>query len=335
MYSQIKGRWFMDYDQKGKENSMLRHDTHYKDESCFWFNWTAEEEPKEAWVSQMHQQTANMIKANSPGPMLSMMGVQNCPSNYVGETPDGHIDDGCGIIGTENAGACNCIYDPVGMVDVPATTVPALAGMKYAGRVLLDLEYDEELGGLYPDYVEMDHYVTYFFHIFMRTDNPTDPNFGKYPIRLASAYAGFAVYYNWKVGDPATNFNDALDIVDTDVWSRGVPDPALGQSIEMPNGPPWTWGGYCNNAVGGAEFDLPSGGFINAGVDVCRGVMTSGKDAFPIPKEQEFEEWVNPKDAEEAASKNSPGRHLSGGHFMPSANHLELAGQWVQAQQKK
>jgi hypothetical protein len=307
--------------------TMLRHDTHYKDESFHWYNWTAEEEPQASgWVSQLHEQTNNMRAKGNPGPMVSIMSENNCPGADVGWKPDGHFDNGCGVVKVGIAGQCNCIYDPVGMVDVPATQVPGLADMKYAGRILIDLEYDDELNGLYPDLVEMDHWVTYFFHIFMRTDNKDDALHGKVPIRLASAYAGFAVYFDWKLGNPANFTNDAVDVggaLDVDVWNRGIPEGD--DLIERPNGAPWTWGKYCNNAQNGF-----------AGVDVCNDVMNEGRSAFPLSTDLEWDEWKNPFDegpdgsnkksttestttkARRRLDKSSPTRHLSTGHFLPA-----------------
>ena len=53
-----------------------------------------------------------------------------------------------------------------------------------------------------------------FFHVFMDTDKSV-PHYGKAPRRLASAYAGTAVYGNWKLEDPT--------IADPTVWYRGIP----------------------------------------------------------------------------------------------------------------
>merc|ERR1719221_1093584 len=76
------------------------------------------------------------------------------------------------------------------------------------GRIKLpELEY---LGG--P--IELDHWASWFFHIFMDT-NTSVPHYGKAPSRLASAYAGTAVYANWDFEDPAVR--------DPDVWRRGIP----------------------------------------------------------------------------------------------------------------
>merc|ERR1712061_325698 len=41
------------------------------------------------------------------------------------------------------------------------------------------------------------------------------PHYGKAPKRLASAYAGTAVYENWRFADPK--------IAEPDIWYRGIP----------------------------------------------------------------------------------------------------------------
>merc|ERR1711959_563177 len=62
--------------------------------------------------------------------------------------------------------------------------------------------------------VELDHWANWFFHIFMETDKSA-PMYGEAPKRLASAYAGMAVYSNWVVGDPIVGRPD--------VWYGGIP----------------------------------------------------------------------------------------------------------------
>lgn len=90
---------------------------------------------------------------------------------------------------------CVCIPDPVGVPDVSATRRGGLANLEYLGRIkLAPIEY---LGRT----VEMDHYANWFFHVMMEV-NESVPNYGKSPIRLASAYAGTAVYQNWVLEDP-------------------------------------------------------------------------------------------------------------------------------------
>merc|ERR1712032_1075947 len=59
--------------------------------------------------------------------------------------------------------------------------------------------------------------ANWFFHIFMDT-NTSKPHYAKAPSRLASAYAGTAVYDNWVFEDPA--------IKDPTVWHRGIPKTA-------------------------------------------------------------------------------------------------------------
>jgi len=99
--------------------------------------------------------------------------------------------------------------DPVGVPDTQSIA-PAvgLANMQYMGRIKLpELEY------LHVP-IELDHWANWFFHIFMDT-NKSVPHYGKAPSRLASAYAGTAVYDNWVFADPK--------IADPTVWHRGIP----------------------------------------------------------------------------------------------------------------
>merc|ERR1719429_501198 len=80
--------------------------------------------------------------------------------------------------------------------------------MDYMGRISLEpIEYEGKT-------VELDHWANWFFHIFMETDKKS-PVYGKAPRRLASAYAGMAVYSNWVFADPEEQ--------DKDVWRRGIP----------------------------------------------------------------------------------------------------------------
>jgi len=55
----------------------------------------------------------------------------------------------------------------------------------------------EYLGGT----VAMDDYANWFFHVFMEV-NSSAPNYGRSPVRLASAFAGTAVYQDWVFEDP-------------------------------------------------------------------------------------------------------------------------------------
>merc|ERR1719217_1505938 len=106
-------------------------------------------------------------------------------------------------------GGCTCVPDPVGVPDTQALA-PAvgLAKMEYMGRIKLpEVEYLKQ-----P--IELDHWANWFFHIFMDT-NKSVPHYAKAPSRLASAYAGTAVYANWIMEDPK--------IKDPEVWSRGIP----------------------------------------------------------------------------------------------------------------
>jgi len=105
-------------------------------------------------------------------------------------------------------GGCTCMPDPVGVPDITASWHAGLDNMQYMGRIRLpELEYMKV-----P--IELDHWANWFFHIFMDT-NKSVPHYGKAPSRLASAYAGTAVYANWKMEDPK--------ISDPTVWNREIP----------------------------------------------------------------------------------------------------------------
>merc|ERR1712094_15806 len=84
-------------------------------------------------------------------------------------------------------GGCTCMSDPVGVPDITASAANGLNNMEYMGRIkLTPIEYLNRT-------VELDHWANWFFHIFMETDS-TSPYYRKAPRRLASAYAGTAVY---------------------------------------------------------------------------------------------------------------------------------------------
>merc|ERR1719450_212499 len=98
--------------------------------------------------------------------------------------------------------------DPVGVPDITASWADGMGDMQYMGRIKLpQLEYLKT-----P--IELDHWANWFFHIFMDT-NSSVPHYKHAPSRLASAYAGTAVYANWVFEDPA--------IKDPTVWTRGIP----------------------------------------------------------------------------------------------------------------
>jgi len=78
--------------------------------------------------------------------------------------------------------------------------------------------------------VELDHWALWFFHVFMDVDKSV-PHFGKAPKRLASAYAGTAVYSNWTLADPK--------IADPTVWNRGIPTTPMRVGPDV--------GKYCMN----------------------------------------------------------------------------------------
>merc|ERR1719352_566340 len=96
--------------------------------------------------------------------------------------------------------------------------------MQYMGRIKLpELEYLKK-----P--IELDHWANWFFHIFMDT-NKSVPHYGQAPSRLASAYAGLAVYGNWAMEDPK--------IKDPEVWRRVIPthSPSLTSTSAEPPQP--------------------------------------------------------------------------------------------------
>merc|ERR1712232_1489916 len=181
IYGQIYGRWFMDA-QPGADEWFLRHDTTYASvtENGFPIPFI------KPHVSEIHTQTAKQRSENVTGPMVSL--IQGMP--------------------TQIPGGCTCIPDPVGVPDIKASWATGLAEMQYMGRIKLpELEYLKT-----P--IELDHWASWFFHIFMDT-NTSMPHYAKAPSRLASAYAGTAVYNNWIMEDPK--------IKDPEVWHRGIP----------------------------------------------------------------------------------------------------------------
>jgi len=181
IYGQISGKWFMDA-KPGADLWLLRHDTVYgsvtEDGTPIPFIAPS--------VSEIHAQTAKQRAANETGPMVSL--IHGMPSFLPG--------------------GCTCMPDPVGVPDIEASWAQGMAGMQYMGRIKLpELEYLKT-----P--IELDHWANWFFHIFMDT-NSSMPHYKKAPSRLASAYAGTAVYNNWVFEDPA--------IKDPTVWVRGIP----------------------------------------------------------------------------------------------------------------
>jgi len=181
IYGQIYGKWFMDA-KPGADLWMLRHDTTYASvtENGIPIPFIA---PK---VSEIHAQTAKQRSQNCTGQMVSL--IHGMPS-WV-------------------PGGCTCMPDPVGVPDITASWHAGLDNMQYMGRIRLpELEYMKV-----P--IELDHWANWFFHIFMDT-NKSVPHYGKAPSRLASAYAGTAVYANWKMEDPK--------ISDPTVWNREIP----------------------------------------------------------------------------------------------------------------
>eukprot|EP00929_Paragymnodinium_shiwhaense_P014981 TRINITY_DN122998_c0_g1_i1.p1 TRINITY_DN122998_c0_g1~~TRINITY_DN122998_c0_g1_i1.p1 ORF type:complete len:556 (-),score=152.06 TRINITY_DN122998_c0_g1_i1:360-2027(-) len=198
IYGQIYGQWYMDA-KADADVWMLRHDTTYASvtENGFPIPFI------KPHVSEIHAQTAKQRASNLTGPMVSL--IQGMPSFIPG--------------------GCTCIPDPVGVPDITASAAKGLGEMQYMGRIRLPkLEYLDT-----P--IELDHWASWFFHIFMDT-NTSMPHYAKAPSRLASAYAGTAVYNNWVMEDPA--------IKDPTVWYRGIPTKPMAVGPDR--------GQYCMNA---------------------------------------------------------------------------------------
>jgi hypothetical protein len=180
MYGQISGNWYMDITDPNLW--LLRHDTHYSHVS---FNGT--QLPLVGFhVSEIHSQTRKQQMENNTGPMVSI--IDGIPSVIPG--------------------GCTCVADPVGVPDASHLRTSGLNEMEYLGRINLTLsEYDGST-------VVVDHWANWFFHVFMDVDKSV-PHYGKAPKRLASAYAGTAIYDNWNLTDPK--------LADPTVWKRGIP----------------------------------------------------------------------------------------------------------------
>eukprot|EP00933_Yihiella_yeosuensis_P050949 TRINITY_DN4875_c1_g2_i1.p1 TRINITY_DN4875_c1_g2~~TRINITY_DN4875_c1_g2_i1.p1 ORF type:complete len:560 (-),score=135.72 TRINITY_DN4875_c1_g2_i1:211-1890(-) len=181
LYGQIYGKWFMDA-RADSDLWLLRHDTTYA-------SVTEDGTPIpfiKPHVSEIHAQTSKQRSMNLTGPMVSL--INGLPAWMPG--------------------GCTCMPDPVGVPDTQHAFAHGLGEMQYMGRIKLpELEYLKV-----P--IELDHWASWFFHIFMDT-NTSQPHYGKAPSRLASAYAGTAVYANWIMEDPK--------IRDPEVWHRGIP----------------------------------------------------------------------------------------------------------------
>jgi len=182
IYGQIYGKWFMDV-RKDSDLWLLRHDTTY---ASVTENGIPIPFIKPS-VSEIHSQTRKQMSMNCTGPMVSL--ISGMP-NWI-------------------PGGCTCMPDPVGVPDTQAfAPAEGMDKMQYMGRIKLpELEYLKK-----P--IELDHWANWFFHIFMDT-NKSVPHYGQAPSRLASAYAGLAVYDNWVMEDPK--------IKDPEVWRRGIP----------------------------------------------------------------------------------------------------------------
>lgn len=181
IYGQISGHWYMDA-KPGADLWMLRHDTTY---ASVTENGIPIPFIKPS-VSEIHAQTAKQRSQNITGPMVSL--IHGMP-DWV-------------------PGGCTCIPDPVGVPDITGSWAHGMAGLEYMGRIKLPkIEYLDV-----P--IELDHWANWFFHIFMDTNKST-AWYSKAPSRLASAYAGTAVYDNWMIGDPA--------LMNPMIWKEGIP----------------------------------------------------------------------------------------------------------------
>jgi hypothetical protein len=180
-YGQIEGKWYMNV-QPGADQWFLRHDTTYNSISIDGHNVPF---LHSASVTEIHVQSTAQKKMNVSGPMVSL--IHGLP-DWI-------------------PGGCTCIPDPVGVPDITATEATGLAHMDYLGRIRIQIEFEDRE-------VELDHWANWFFHIFMET-NKSAPFYGQAPKRLASAYAGMAVYSNWIIGDPT--------IGRPNVWNDGIP----------------------------------------------------------------------------------------------------------------
>jgi len=182
LYGQIHGKWYMDA-KKDSDLWLLRHDTQYETLTENGINIPF----IKPHVTEIHAQTKKQMSMNCTGQMVSL--IHGMPS-WV-------------------PGGCTCMPDPVGVPDTQSYGAnKGLANMQYMGRIKLPkLEYLNV-----P--IELDHWANWFFHIFMDT-NTSAPHYGKAPSRLASAYAGTAVYDNWVLEDPK--------IKDPEIWRRDIP----------------------------------------------------------------------------------------------------------------
>jgi len=255
IYGQIHGTWWMDHEPNASL-AMLRHDTYYGD-----VHIKGQHIPGiEPFVSEIHSQTGMQKSKNISGPMVSL--ISGLPSWLPG--------------------GCTCIPDPVGVPDIAAAWATGLANMEYMGRIKLDpIEYLNKT-------VVLDHWAYWFFHIFMDTD-PNSEFFGKAPIRLGSAYAGFAVYSNWEIGPPAAK--------DPEVWTRGIPTKPMAVGPDK--------GKMCINPKK---------------VDYCADIRATN---FPPPPE------AQPVEAPKKAATVSPDHFFPSGDAVLGHIHEELAKEIV------
>lgn len=179
MYGQISGKWYVRA-PADEDLWISRHDTYYGH-----IAWNGTWDVNQDFymnLTQMHYQSRQQQEVGDVGEMVSLNRSAVWPLDST--DPVGVADP-----------FCVCVPDPVGFPDFSASRKDGLANLEYLGRLkLAPIEY---LGRT----VTMDHYANWFFHVFMEV-NETAPNYGKSPIRLASAYAGTAVYQDWIFADP-------------------------------------------------------------------------------------------------------------------------------------
>jgi hypothetical protein len=210
MYGQISGKWYMRA-PRDEDLWISRHDTFYANVA-----WNGTWDVNQSMyynLTQIHAQSRQQQLANDTGDMVSLNRSNTWPTNSP--DPPGVADP-----------FCVCIPDPVGVPDVSMTRKDGLAHLEYLGRMkLAPIEY---LGRT----VVMDHYANWFFHVFMEV-NESAPNYGRSPIRLASAYAGTAVYKDWIFDDP--------EVAHPGIFSADIPHTKSGND---------KFGRYCLNPTG-------------------------------------------------------------------------------------
>jgi len=201
LYSQIRSTLWYDFPLGGESNgtapdgiAKLRHDSFYDNKVYAALD--------HGLVSELHFQTREQREANITGPMVSLI----------------H-----GLLGWgEYLGGCTCVGDPVGvptlggLVDVHKVPKAAfLEGADYLGRVKIGVEYDgfkmgdEGHGDMTAKKnMTVDHYIKWFLHLYVDADKES-PTYGQ-PVRFYGPYSGFAVYVDFKKGQPPAEVWDTV-----------------------------------------------------------------------------------------------------------------------------